>query len=301
MNNIKKGFTLIELLAVILILGIIALIAVPTIGNIITESKKSAFKATTTNLLSTLENKCQTQKLKGEDITKQYIFSENGTYPTIDMKGSLPTSGSAMLNDECEVSISVSNDSFTINKTSSQDEMTISEGNTSSLQVSKFYHDNAKKIAIYYMETPTVPEISQLIESYGEELANLVVQSNKVAMIFYLDENDKVIACYPEVMGFDLAFGAENLTKILDLLVPLYEIDYATVNLTPKSHVLTTDIGIFITAGDIIELSDLPNRPEFVPANLRGLTIDELVSLMSSEEGGESEEILSMFTLMTIE
>ena len=34
----KKGFTLIELLAVILILGIIALIAIPTVTNMIEEA-----------------------------------------------------------------------------------------------------------------------------------------------------------------------------------------------------------------------------------------------------------------------
>ncbi|CAH1054211.1 type II secretion system protein [Paenibacillus pseudetheri] len=42
----QKGFTLIELLAVIVILGIIAVIAIPMIGNIITKSKADSDLAT---------------------------------------------------------------------------------------------------------------------------------------------------------------------------------------------------------------------------------------------------------------
>ena len=44
----KNGFTLIELLAVIVILSIIALIAVPIVINIIDDTKEKAFRESIT-------------------------------------------------------------------------------------------------------------------------------------------------------------------------------------------------------------------------------------------------------------
>ncbi|ARJ37824.1 hypothetical protein SporoP8_02330 [Sporosarcina ureae] len=58
----QKGLTLVELLAVIVILGIIAAIAVPAIGNIITNSKVNALKADGQNVLA----------------AAQMYFAENG-------------------------------------------------------------------------------------------------------------------------------------------------------------------------------------------------------------------------------
>ncbi|WP_303971281.1 competence type IV pilus major pilin ComGC [Sporosarcina ureae] len=48
----QKGLTLVELLAVIVILGIIAAIAVPSIGNIIENTKYNAVKADAVNALN---------------------------------------------------------------------------------------------------------------------------------------------------------------------------------------------------------------------------------------------------------
>lgn len=52
----KKGFTLIELICVITILGLIALIAVPTVGNIINSSKEKAYEDQIATIEKTAKN-----------------------------------------------------------------------------------------------------------------------------------------------------------------------------------------------------------------------------------------------------
>jgi type IV pilus assembly protein PilA len=48
----QRGLTLVELLAVIVILGIIAAIAVPSIGNVVQKSKEDAIKAEALQILN---------------------------------------------------------------------------------------------------------------------------------------------------------------------------------------------------------------------------------------------------------
>jgi type IV pilus assembly protein PilA len=76
-----KGLTLVELLAVIVILGIIAAIAVPSIGNIIEKSRADAVKAEGIQVLNAAklyvaaEGNSKTT-LKADDL-KEYL-TENG-------------------------------------------------------------------------------------------------------------------------------------------------------------------------------------------------------------------------------
>ena len=72
---VKKGFTLIELLAVIVILGIITLIAVPVVTNILKESKKSAFLTSMYNVNKEIENECHLNIINKTDIFTIYDFT----------------------------------------------------------------------------------------------------------------------------------------------------------------------------------------------------------------------------------
>lgn len=70
-NN--KAFTLIELLAVILILGIIALIAIPVVNDVLEESKMRAFKTSVMTLSKKVEENCQLELRKRNDKFIHFI------------------------------------------------------------------------------------------------------------------------------------------------------------------------------------------------------------------------------------
>ena len=126
----RKGFTLIELLAVILILGIIALIAIPTVNKIIKESQKGAFESSVNNIIGAIEEACQLQVLKGESITTTYTFTNGLVSPSLNIKGKLPNSGTAIVDAKCNVILSATNGKFIANKITPTDITTITEGTT---------------------------------------------------------------------------------------------------------------------------------------------------------------------------
>lgn len=101
----NKGFTLIELLAVILILGIISLIVVPTIGKVISESKEEVFKSSIKNITNSIEQQCQIERLKNsETIHHVYVLNEGKFIPSINIKGKTNLVGTINVDNECNIS-----------------------------------------------------------------------------------------------------------------------------------------------------------------------------------------------------
>ncbi len=113
----KKGFTLIELLAVILILGIIALIAIPTVTNIIEEARRGAFEASVKNVLKLANEKYTIESMKNNESAYSN-FEFNNNKGGLDYKGSNFNSGNIEVNSDGSIAINISDGRYCANGSS---------------------------------------------------------------------------------------------------------------------------------------------------------------------------------------
>lgn len=74
MNKKKNGFTLIELLAVIIILGILMIIAIPSVTKYISDSRKSAYVDTVKEIISGARNFVNEGKVEMYDTSTTYYI-----------------------------------------------------------------------------------------------------------------------------------------------------------------------------------------------------------------------------------
>ena len=106
----KKGFTLIELLAVILILGIISLIAVPQVTNTIEKSKKGAAETSAKHYIDAVTNAIGLNQLDEDEANDINDGTHNVSDLTVDISGEAPQSGTVVIEEG-----TVKNANFIIN------------------------------------------------------------------------------------------------------------------------------------------------------------------------------------------
>ena len=124
----KRGFTLIELLAVIVILAIILLIAMPIILNVISEAKKGAFESTARGLMKTVENEYMKNALGGDTSAKSYLFENYvQTEGSLEFSGKGPRNGTINVNEQGQVAIAIEDGTWCIKKGYDDKDITVTE------------------------------------------------------------------------------------------------------------------------------------------------------------------------------
>jgi len=99
LNN-EKGLTLVELLAVIVILGIIAAIAIPSIGNILQNSREKAVIADAQNVLAA----ANLYFIENDEETEIGIDEDGGLIPEfLDAPGTLLTATVTKTDGEAKI------------------------------------------------------------------------------------------------------------------------------------------------------------------------------------------------------
>ena len=127
----NKGFTLIELLAVIIILAVIALIATPTILNVIDNARRKAFEETARGYYNATRYLYNELYLKNERQDLNFTFedgqqvSSNSNYK-LEVSGEIPKGGLVYLSQSGQVLVSIHNNKYCAN-VSNEGKVSLSE------------------------------------------------------------------------------------------------------------------------------------------------------------------------------
>lgn len=128
MNN--KGFTLMELLAVTIVLGIIVVIAVPSISKILDKGKKDILFTTANNLVETTKQYYYNKVLDEEELSSSISLSitDSANMDLLDFKGKLPENGYILIDTAGNIGLAVSQGDYCAKKELWSDQVVVSSG-----------------------------------------------------------------------------------------------------------------------------------------------------------------------------
>lgn len=129
----KYGFTLIELLAVIVILGILLLIAFPTITSIIEDAQKGSFRNSVLGYIKTAEMEYSKQivnnKIKNDILIVFANGNENATKPDfkLEYKGTKAQNGIMKIETNGNISVAIHNGRWCATKKSNDNDVVVDD------------------------------------------------------------------------------------------------------------------------------------------------------------------------------
>jgi len=233
----EKGFTLVELIAVIILLGIIALIAIPTVNELLKEARMSAFEDTAYGLVRAGTLYYQKQELRDE-VTSNITF----TFPEatgLEVSGKKPSSGTMIVDIDGNVQLAVSNGRYCARKGFKDSEITLDTDITNCTITTKTY---AIGDEVYFN-----PVQNQLCSDYTE--ANSATGVKTGCMKWYIYKED--------TSNYGLILD-HNTTATVVWYEDAQDNSYGPITLMNQLTEDTTNQGWKVSA-DIIEAEDIFN------------------------------------------
>lgn len=192
---------MIELLAVILVLGIIALIAIPSVTKLIDQAKIKSFKETNQSIVKVVGDDCSKKLLTGDSIIETYNISNRVIDQDLDIKGKLPTTGAIVVDNICNVQLSTNDGKYCAIKTYEDDIVKVG-----------YYDEEGCKIDNKYVEIDpsdgTCPTVHKPDPEYTKEELDAAcsISDKPVGDILYCSQNN-ITPTDESNFGFDSATG----------------------------------------------------------------------------------------------
>lgn len=95
----KKGFTMVELLAVIIVLAILSLVAIPKLLKVVDTSKEASAENSTKGYIHSLEEKLIADQFDAPLIKNGAYYIDDEKILNMNTKGELPTEGWVVIKD----------------------------------------------------------------------------------------------------------------------------------------------------------------------------------------------------------
>lgn len=121
-NEKNWGFTLVEVLAVIVIIGFISVITIPSISNTIVESKKATFESQARGIVRSAKYEFKRIEMIGDippEITFQFtngVETSNVADAKLEYDGEKVKNGIVKINDDGEVAFAIYNEEWCATK-----------------------------------------------------------------------------------------------------------------------------------------------------------------------------------------
>ena len=109
----KKGFTLIELLTVIIVLGVLALVAMPQINKILAKSKRESVELSAKRYIDAVNNVLADQRMRRVTIIEDGI-NDIENLENVKVDGTMPNSGYVLVKDGIVKYVSLQINAYTV-------------------------------------------------------------------------------------------------------------------------------------------------------------------------------------------